>query len=236
MTLSLNSQFSKFKKELSKVQNDLKTSCVICLGCLSLCSKCEIKKLKNQVSELTEVVNFLCNESSSVLNLSKVEINLIDIIFERYSYPADEPQIDEREFIFITLTFDPEKFGQNNQPEDEKSYLLSVISKLVKTNNLQEIYGSFEYQKNGAIHCHFISKFSDYSYIKKQLKVAMTNRPRNEKAIDIKSVKGITKLWNYINKDPSEKEWFVTRNSYYPQRLDYDLDYGLSSPEFLSAK
>lgn len=204
--------------------------CLICYNTLSLCSSCEIKKLKHQVAELTEVVNFLCGESNRQLIVSKKYKSLIEKNFHRYAFPAKEfPKIQENDYIFITLTFDPERFGSNNDSEDEKQYLLYIITKLVESNNLFDIYGSFEYQRNGSIHCHFISKFSDYSYIKKQLTRDLTNRPRNDKAVDIRPVKGLQKLWNYINKEPNGKEWFVTYNSsYYDNECNYDLDYGLS--------
>lgn len=198
-------------------------SCVICRGS-SACYKCQVSSLQHQVKELTEIVNFLCGDSNQQLLLKKQEIILVDQTFQRVSEPALFPTIEEREYVFITLTFDPEKFGQNNDPEDEKKYLLFLISKLVRSDNLSQVYGSFEYQKNGSIHCHFISKFSDYGYIKQQFKKGLTNRPRNDKAVDIKPVKGLKKLWDYINKEPNGKEWFTSLyDSYYPDGLDYGL-------------
>lgn len=226
MLLQALKTFQEFQLEVKndKVSNfSKKDSCPICSGS-SACYKCQISDLQRQVNELTEVVNFLCGDSSRQLQLKKHEILLVDKTFIRLSELALLPIIEEREYVFITLTFDPEKFGQNNDSEDEKKYLLHLIAQLIKTGNLSEVYGSFEYQRNGSVHCHFISKFSDYGYIKQHFKKGLTNRPRNEKAVDIKPVKGIQKLWDYINKEPNGKEWFTSSyDSYYQNGLDYGL-------------
>lgn len=169
-------------------------------------SLADIDKLKYQLRELTEAYQFICGKSSAALNITENNKKFINRYIQRQTIPLEFPaiEINEREYIFYTLTFDPDKFGVNNQPEDEKNYLLFLITQLISQQMISSIYGSFEYQKNGAIHAHFISKFEDYGLIHNHFKRGLTNRPRNNKAVLIKPVNGLEKLWRYINKESND--------------------------------
>lgn len=186
----------------------------------------DITKLQYRYNDLKECYDYIMAEVNEEFKLKKEEQQLVDKTFQRISYPPEkQPDYDNeylRTLIFITLTFDPEKFSPNNDSEDERNYLLHLIAQLVESKNLYQIYGSFEYQKNGSVHCHFISRFSDYGLIYKTLKRGLTNRPRNDKAVDIKPVHSLEKLWNYINKNPdNDKIWFTTNYEEYYGSLDY---------------
>lgn len=140
----------------------------------------------------------------------------IDNMFSIYhqSYIPIGYQIDESnkcdDLHFITITFDPKKFGHEANSEKEERYILYSLYEMKKHNNITDIYGSFEKHKNGRTHAHlliFTPKSSPF--FKSRLQSMFTDNMNNTKAVDMEVCKNISKCKAYIDKDPYPKTWFT---------------------------
>lgn len=166
--------------------------CLICKGS-TICSKCDSRYYKSLSLFYKEQLDFILNISSEKLQLSIYDRHDIDDYFFIYStYPeyAEKFFIDLIEqdksilpyFHFITITFDPSKFGVSNPKEDEEYYILDSIMKCCKKHYITKILGCFEQHKSGVTHAHFVCITRDNSY-KDYLKRRFTDNPRNNNAV-----------------------------------------------------
>lgn len=143
--------------------------------------------------------------------------------------------------LFITLTFDPNRFGDCNEPEEEQLYLLYLINQAYeKELLLPTVYGCFEKHKNGSIHTHFICTVKYASIhtttLKKFFKARLTDNPYNRNAVDVGNYR-FKKSIEYINKNQDYKKWFMLKTinrppvnyNQLPNTID-DLDYIPTNP------
>lgn len=196
---------------------------------------CELEALKKKYNELKEHNNklkeafdFVMNVSHDILTLRPQQISIIPYNITRINRPLNVNYKDDLIYWrFITITFDPNKFGLNNDPLLEKQYILhSLIDLNVKYKHYDQFYGCFEYQKNGAVHSHVLMRILDNGPLKKDLKKYYTDNSRNEHAVKVDYAKYPNAL-NYINKigikeEDRGDEWF-----YYNPTTAEDLDYGI---------
>lgn len=101
---------------------------------------------------------------------------------------------------FITITFDPDKFGSVNEDIREKEYILSVLYRLKSYYTF--IYGCFEYHKSGTVHSHLIMHTS-VANMKQMLRPYFTNNPKNKIVIDVGPAK-MPQSITYINKESKD--------------------------------
>jgi len=156
------------------------TSCVVCRDS-SQCQRCQIKDLKKQIETLSYALTYFQKESNQQLRLIKdystnFELDNKFLPIKYYGEMSD--------YGFLTITFDPNKFGLFNQPSDEKNYLFKSINKAIKDKYISQLTGCFELQKNGTVHAHLIIK-SDYTnkQIEDYFRPFYTDDPRNRYAI-----------------------------------------------------
>lgn len=211
-------------------------TCVICCG-FSQCDKCKVKDLQKQLSEAKEAIAYLLGESNINLPINKLffarrHINVYQSSSGYYKGSIPDGMLSNT--YFITLTFDPDKFGANNPPEDEENYIRYILAKLCSKEKVFNIYGCFEQFQTGITHSHLIMHTNYIDEIRKELKLAFTNNPRNRVAIQIGPAHK-TKSIEYINKmddghkvyDP--KTFYVYGKEYEQDDIKNDnpLDYGL---------
>jgi len=176
------------------------TSCVVCKGS-SQCQRCLIKDLTSRIELLNYELSYLRKGSNNQLQLPQdysqhfeLDNKFLPIIY--YGTLED--------YGFLTITFDPNKFGLFNQPKDEQNYIFKQLKQAITDQYIFQLTGCFEYQKNGAVHAHLIIK-SDYtnSQIEDYFRLHFTNDPRNRYAIKCFSLQK-DKCESYIQKESQE--------------------------------
>lgn len=117
---------------------------------------------------------------------------------------------------FATLTFDPRKFGYDNDEDDEQNYLLQLIKNVSENTHFHNIYGCFEKHQDGRTHTHFIFNMYAYGidYVTLQLKRELTDFISNSRAADVQPIRDMQKVIDYINKEPHPKTWFMKGNDW----------------------
>lgn len=211
--------------QISSEKNPI--ACVICNTDINRCSKCEIKYLRRLLRERDEVIQFLTNGNSEALKTEQIDELKVNKWIKQQWKTAEEGaprghlMVEELSNMwFITITFDPSKFGAVNDKDLEKNYILCSIVQLIRKFSIFYVYGSFEFQKNGAIHSHLILRSGEIIDIIKHLKKCFTNNPRNNKAIDYGPAKQKQSI-DYINKFKDkgtvyEKKHFYSFNGFQP--------------------
>lgn len=127
-----------------------------------------------------------------------------------FKLPEDSTLLHYR---FITITFDPKKFGTSPLEELRKNYILDKLYKSVESDKLVEkFYGSFEYHKNGMLHAHAILVIHSVSdkVMARYFTDFFSDNPRNKVAIQLGPAKK-TAL-DYINKE--SEDYFYYSKSY----------------------
>ncbi len=148
----------------------------------------EINRLKRENQQLKEQLAFF-------LGSSNIQNNSTELYFAKKTFTQCDKQTIEysMEYFFFTLTFDPDKFGYDNDPEDEEDYILIILHKLLKGKeryNVDSIYLCFEKTKAGVIHAHGVISSPAYSkVVKHYLKTCFTNNPRNRCAVQYEPAK-----------------------------------------------
>lgn len=128
--------------------------CVICSSSVaSPCFKCQIAKLTAENAILQKKLRYFQKQSHPILTLSENYYKFFEVSSE---YLPIVLQGQYSDYHFITLTFDPSKFGQYNDEHDEKNYILMTIKLFQDLYKPLHLTGCFEYQGNGTIHGHFI--------------------------------------------------------------------------------
>jgi len=186
--------------------------CIICHGS-SICDKCKVRELSSALKLANDKINFLTRDYHEALQITHIQRLNIDAAFIRSKDPIDIlPRLRDMSLSlmkFVTITFDPDKFGSVNESDREKEYILSVLYNL--QIHYHFIYGCFEYHKSGTIHAHLIINTTCCN-LKQILRPKFTNNPKNHKAIDIGPAK-LPQSITYINKESSD--YFM----YDPQHL-----------------
>lgn len=161
--------------------------------------------LKQQVQQYKEALDFILNVSSEQLQLtpyqeldinSKFQFSSIPFTFQN---PSQDNLTELAHWHFVTVTFDPSKFGVSNLNDDERKYILYQIVRCIRRGFIKQVYGSFELHQNGRTHAHFICYALDNDY-KELLKKSFTDNPYNKRAVVIYPAK-FPKVLNYINKE-----------------------------------
>lgn len=155
-----------------------------------------------KIQELENQLHFIYSVGHEDLELSYDKIQKIDKYIDQRKCYKTLPEFNWLpipHFKFITITFDPQRFGINNDPDKEKNYILWHLTRIQKQQWCTTYSGCFEKQKNGTIHAHLIMgtnyEIEVYKYLKKQF----TNNPNNRVAIRIDPAK--TKAMEYIRKE-----------------------------------
>lgn len=120
---------------------------------------------------------------------------------KQIEYPIDKDQLPS--YQFITLTFDPSKFGLQPMEQQRKDYILYHIMNLYKKQLIHNFYGSFEYHKSGLVHAHLIAQLYDKNTVYNYLQSKFTNNNKNKIAIRMDPAK-IPNAIDYINKESTD--------------------------------
>lgn len=189
--------------------------CTICSG-TSSCFSCQIKELKSIIQQQAIELRHWKGESCKLLQCKKDYRTFFEtsINYLPLNYIGDNT-----EYKFITITFDPKKFGLFNNRSDEQNYILKQLLKLIKANYIKSLAGCFEYQKNGTTHAHLIARVKcSNADIEDYLRPNFTDDPKNKYAIKCEDPNSFKNIENYIKKESSE--YFRHDNA-----ASIDLDY-----------
>lgn len=172
----------------------------------------EMKQMKKIIEKLTHELNYYKNIGSMLANsdIGDIECYLERGCIEHYTMPSNY------QYAAHTITFDPSRFEDLTNNEEQILYILNVIKKCLKKSLFNIIYGSFELTKNGIIHAHIITDCYGYENLMKQnnkLKRSFTHNPNNKHCVLSKFCDSPTKWLTYINKDPIELFKNVSKNN-----------------------
>lgn len=135
---------------------------------------------------------------------------------DTFILPNDSTIINWR---FLTLTFDPLKFGIDTSEVDRKRYILYKLMRAIKHDIVSDFYGCFEYHESGIIHAHVLIKteYSD-SFIEDYFQPEFTDNRRNKRAV--KCLPAKTTVINYIHKtdtpDKRSNDFFKLKKNISP--------------------
>lgn len=160
--------------------------CVVCQN------ESEIKQLKQQIVELSLKLQQYEHQQMKVTINQK---QLIEEQFEQSNRPLLNEEFDITGYQFITLTYDPKKFGYLQTETAQREYFLSALLD-------KSVYGCFEYHKNGNMHCHFVMKSTEEEAkkMKQDIRYKFTDNPKNRDFMDIGIAKDKVAI-RYINKE-----------------------------------
>ncbi len=176
--------------------------CAICSGS-SLCFKCQIKELKSIVESQAIELRHWKGESCKLLQCKKDYRNFFEI-----SANCLLPNYigENTEYKFITITFDPSKFGLYNNRQDEQNYILKHLLKIIKAKLIKSLAGCFEYQKrSGTTHAHLLARVTcTNNEIENYLRPSFTDNPKNNIAVRCEDPRNFTNIENYLKKESIE--------------------------------
>lgn len=189
------------KKQNNIIQKRLKEKktiiidCLICHGSNIKCYKCEIIDLKNQIQKLKQQMLNYDNEADEKLYINHYRQQELNKLYTSRKYELSNPK------YFITVTFDPLKFGMKELNEERQYYILDKIMSMYEKELIHGCFGSFEFQKNGLIHAHFNVSSYDLSNeeIEDILRPYFTDNRRNK--IAVKCLPFKESSYDYILKD-----------------------------------
>lgn len=176
-------------------------NCAICSGSNIQCSKCEILSLRKTINGLQSQLDKYTNILSDNLSLKYWQVVDIDKCFKRSKKPIPYNYKDKLSTAkFLTITFDPAKFGIQPLEDERKNYILLQLQRMIVHEMILELYGSFEYHKSGIVHAHCIIITNDESAVKQYIQPKFTDNRYNRKAIDLGPAK-YPQAEEYINKE-----------------------------------
>jgi len=223
MTVKSVVAFNEFKKELQTdkpIEIDSykkKLKWCLCKSSNDICLQCQIIELKIENKLLKEKIVYFNGDSSEALNIpSYFPLNKYIDIYPSSDLPYINPNNETLFFpiettYFITITFDPDKFSNYNDPNKEEDYILYILAQLYKNENIKNFYGCFEKHKTGKIHSHLIATIYDITPFRTSIKKSFTNNMRNLRAVDIGTYK-LNKSIDYINKEEEYKKYYSNKN------------------------
>jgi len=180
-------------------------------------------KKYNDLKEKFDFIMDICPETFDIPIEYRTKIRFF---FERSSEPIwfdYLPWLSQA--YFITLTFDPARFGVSNHTDAQKDYLLTVICQLFEKELALSVYGCFEFCKTGAVHTHMILQTNQINDVKKFCKSKLTFNAYNKHAVDVGNAKH-PQAQQYIEKE-SVDYYTYTVGSNYLQNTNNGLDDGL---------
>jgi len=175
--------------------------CAICSGSSS-CFSCQIKELKSIIQQQAIELRHWKGESCKLLQCKKDYRLFFEISsnFLRPNYIGENT-----EYKFITITFDPKKFGLFNVKSDEQNYILKQLLKCIKANQIKSLAGCFEYQKNGTTHAHLIARVTcSNTTLEDTLKMKFTDDTKNKYAVKVEDPNSFKNIENYLQKESIE--------------------------------
>lgn len=191
------------------------TSCAICHHSTQ-CYKCEIFDLKVKVRQLQSELSRYYTSDVEKLNLTYSDKqDYANFIVMRCDKPINFDYKDELSTShFVTITFDPARFGMQPFDEERKEYIIHKLTSLMNKQLIKKCYGSFERHKNGIIHSHLIinAQQEDIKKIKQLLKSYFTDNPYNKIVIDIGPAK-YPQAKDYIEKESDDYYCIVQREN-----------------------
>jgi len=156
------------------------TSCVVCKHS-SQCQRCQIKDLKDIIQKQNYELSYLRKESNPQL---KIQIDYSTNFETDNKFLPIKYYGEMIDYGFLTITFDPNKFGLFNQPSDEKNYIFKKLYKSITDQYINQLTGCFEFQKNGTVHAHIIIKTTyKPKEIEDYFRPFFTDDPKNKYAI-----------------------------------------------------
>lgn len=170
-----------------------------------------IKRLRSQVKQLTETVEFMTDIEQM---LEAPHFSKLTSTVQWQDKQITTVYNDKVDYLAITLTLDPNRFTniKNVSVENQKKYFKEIFSQLYIDNEFNNLYGSFELQRNGNVHAHCITRMYNSDSNRRNLEIAfkhyLTNNPKNTVAVDIKPCTDISGWLKYINKPDSIKEYY----------------------------
>lgn len=181
--------------------------CLICHD-TSQCFKCQIQELKEENSSLRkELARFHAIENDA-LKLQYWQQQEITNLFTQSKIKIPfEYKSKLSNAYFITITFDPNKFGVVQLEDERKQYILYSLYKCIKSKLLTELYGCFEYHKNGLIHTHAILITGYPTEIKHKLHPLYTDNTKNTVVIQIDKAKH-PQAQQYIEKESTHYYYY----------------------------
>lgn len=189
--------------------------CAICDRSLS-CFKCQIKTLKEKISIQDIELRYWKGESCKLLSLNKDYRQYYEVSLQYLplSYIGDS-----LEYKFLTITFDPKKFGQFNLHSDEQNYIFKQLYKLIKANLITSLSGCFELQKNGTTHAHMICRTTaSNDEINTALVLSFSDDPKNKYAIKCEDPRSMNNITTYMQKEAQDYYRYDPTGA-----IDYDL-------------
>lgn len=220
------------------------STCAVCNSSNIQCWKCERISLKFKIAQLqNELAKFYSADIEKLSveyyerQISQDYLTVQSPIPIKYDYHNDLSTSH-----FVTITFDPARFGLQPFESERKDYIIHKLYRLFDKNLVKKCYGSFERHKNGIIHSHLIinAQQEDIKKIKQLLKSYFTDNPYNKIVVDIGPAK-YPQAMEYIEKESDDYYMIIpkdnTNRKYKHKKLtqygqqevsdENPLDYGL---------
>lgn len=176
-------------------------NCVQCHDSNIKCYRCQIRQLKAENLSLKQELQKYYLIDNEQLSLTRYQQQDIDNNFIQQSTPLDYDYKDKlSNEYFITITFDPSKFGLQPYESERKDYILYQLTRLRNKDLFTDCYGCFEYHKNGIIHTHLIMNTAFPKEIYQILKSKFTDNSHNKVVLQIDKAKW-PQAKDYINKE-----------------------------------
>lgn len=191
------------------------SSCVVCKQATQ-CFKCRIIDLEKANEFLRTELRYWKKESNKQLILKDDYSQYFDI---DNKYLPIKYIGDIIEYHFLTITFDPSKFGLFNNHQDEQNYIFKTVRHCIKKEAIRQLTGCFEYQQNGTTHAHMIirSDLNDRD-IEDLLRPYYTDNEKNRYAIKCLPAK-FPNVEQYIMKESNEYYRYDPNNGFYEDGL-----------------
>lgn len=218
------------------------STCAVCNSSNIQCWRCERISLKFKIATLQNELSKFYSHDVEKLAVEHYEKQISQNYYTAYSdVPMNYQYKNELSTShFVTITFDPARFGMQPYDSERKDYIIHKLYRLFDKNLVKKCYGSFERHKNGIIHSHLIinAQQEDIKKIKQLLKSYFTDNPYNKIVVDIGPAK-YPQAKDYIEKE-SEEYYYIApsqpftvgkKSLFSPKYTETDsdnpLDYGL---------
>lgn len=178
--------------------------CPLCSSSSHKCYRCRIKQLEEENRELRqELIKLTFTPPESFDIDYSVRMDIHNFVL-RSTEAMDFEYIDKLSHAyFITITFDPAKFGCQQYEKQRKNYILAQLLELRKEDKYTECYGCFEYHDNGIVHSHLIMITAYPKYVYRFLKSKFTDNSKNKVVIQVDKAK-YPQAKQYIEKESSD--------------------------------
>lgn len=202
------------------------STCAVCNSSNIQCWKCERISLKFKIAQLQNELSKFYSADVEKLAVENYEKQ----ISENYLIvTSDIPiQYDYKNELstshFVTITFDPARFGMQPFDSERKDYIIHKLLRLFDKKLIKKCYGSFERHKNGIIHSHLIinAQQEDIPKIKQLLKSYFTDNPYNKIVIDIGPAK-YPQAKDYIEKESDDYYKIIPRPEPKKKKKNYAI-------------